>query len=115
MGGGGGREGRLGGGVQVGRFGVVGGGGARAPVTSPCPPSGVRARARVRVRVRGRVMGRVRCRVRSRLRVGVGVRVKVGFKYSVGVLHRPGGQGCYVGKGNEKKIFRRLRRHHMYG
>ena len=48
-------------------------------------------------------MGRVRCRVRSRLRVGVGVRVKVGFKYSVGVLHRLGGEGCYVGKGNEKK------------
>ena len=51
-----------------------------------------------------RVMGRVRCRVRSRLRVGVGVRVKVGFKYSVGVLHRLGGEGCYVGKGNEKKF-----------
>ena len=48
------------------------------------------------------------------LRVGVGVRVKVGFKYSVGVLHRLGGEGCYVGKGNEK-IFGRLRRHHMYG
>ena len=32
------------------------------------------------------------------------VRVKVGFKYSVGVLHRLGGEGCYVGKGNEKKI-----------
>ena len=45
-GGGGGREGQLGGGVQVGQFGVVGGG-AQAPVTSPCPPSGVRARARV--------------------------------------------------------------------
>ena len=27
-----------------------------------------------------------------------GVRVKVGFKDSVGVL-RPGGEGCYVGKG----------------
>ena len=39
-----------GGGVQVGQFGVVGGGGAQAPVTSPCPPSGVRARARVRAR-----------------------------------------------------------------
>ena len=51
MGGGGGREGQLGGGgVQVGQFGVVGGG-AQAPVTSPCPPSGVRARARVRARV----------------------------------------------------------------
>ena len=49
-------------------------------------------------------MGRVRCRVRSRLRVGVGVRVKVGFKYSVGVLHRLGGEGCYVGKGNEKNF-----------
>ena len=43
-------------------------------------------------------------RVRSRLRVGVGVRVKVGFKYSVGVLHRLGGEGCYVGKGNEKNF-----------
>ena len=32
----------------------------------------------------------------------MGVRVKVGFKYSVGVLHRLGGEGCYVGKGNEK-------------
>ena len=107
---GGGGVGRVGwGGSQVGQFGVVvGGGGAQAPVTSPCPPSGVRARAtvraRVRARVRVRVMGRVRCRVRSRLRVGVGVRVKVGFKYSVGVLHRLGGEGCYVGKGNEKKI-----------
>ena len=60
-------------------------------------------------------MGRVRCRVRSRLRVGVGVRVKVGFKYSVGVLHRLGGEGCYVAKGNEKKFFGRLRRRHMYG
>ena len=38
------------------------------------------------------------------LRVGVGVRVKVGFKYSVGVLHRLGGEGCYVGKGNEKNF-----------
>ena len=29
-----------GGGVQVGRFGVVvGGGGGQAPLTSPCPPS----------------------------------------------------------------------------
>ena len=33
----------------------------------------------------------------------MGVRVKVGFEYSVGVLHRLGGEGCYVGKGNEKK------------
>ena len=36
----------------------------------------------------------------------MGVRVKVGFKYSVGVLHRLGGEGCYVqgyvGKGDEK-------------
>ena len=39
------------------------------------------------------------------LRVGVGVSVKVGFKYSVGVLHRLGGEGCYVGKGNEKKFW----------
>ena len=49
MGGGGLREGRLGGGgpggtswggggIQVGRFGVWGGG-AQAPLTSPCPPS----------------------------------------------------------------------------
>ena len=47
---GGGAVGRVGrgGGVKVGRFGVVG---AHAPVTSPCPPSGVRARARVRARV----------------------------------------------------------------
>ena len=29
-----------GGGIQVGRFGVLrGGGGAQAPLTSPCPPS----------------------------------------------------------------------------
>ena len=34
----------------------------------------------------------------------MGVRVKVGFKYSVGVLHRLGGEGCYVGKGNEKNF-----------
>ena len=47
-------------------------------------------------------MCRVRCRVRSSLRVGVGVGVEGGFKYSVGVLHRLGGDGCYVGKGNEK-------------
>ena len=64
----------------------------------PPPP------ARSQYSVLIRVMGRVRCRVRSRLRVGVGVRVKVGFKYSVGVLHRLGGEGCYVGKGNEKKF-----------
>ena len=39
-GGGGLQEGRVGGGVQVGRFGVLGGGGgAQAPLTSPCPPS----------------------------------------------------------------------------
>ena len=42
----------------------------------------------------------------------MGVGVKVGFKYSVGVLHRLGGEGCYVGKGNGKKIYGR---HHMYG
>ena len=36
---------------------VVGGG--QAPVTSPCPPSRVRARARVRARVRVRVRIRV--------------------------------------------------------
>ena len=76
--GGGGAIGRVGGGSKWGDLGWWGG--ARASVTSPCPPSGVRARARVGVRVRVRVMGRVRCRVRSRLRVGVGVRVKVGFK-----------------------------------
>ena len=34
----------------------------------------------------------------------MGVRVKVGFKFSVGVLHRLSGEGCYGGKGNEKKI-----------
>ena len=45
----------------------------------------------------------------------MGVRVKVGFKYSVGVLNRLGGEVCYVGKGNEKKIFGPLRRHPMYG
>ena len=38
-GGGGLREGQWGGGVQVGRFGVLGGGGAQAPLTSTCPPS----------------------------------------------------------------------------
>ena len=37
---GGGGSGRVGGGgVQVGQFGVLGGGGAHAPLTSPCPPS----------------------------------------------------------------------------
>ena len=56
-------------------------------------------------------MGRVRCRVRSMLRVGVGVRVKVGFKYSVGVLHRLGGEDAMLARGM-KKIFGR---HHMYG
>ena len=45
MGGGGGREGQLGGGPGGAIWG--GGGGGQAPVTSPCPPSGVRARARV--------------------------------------------------------------------
>ena len=41
MGGGGQLGGSVGGGVQVGRFGVVrvGGGGAQAPLTSPCPES----------------------------------------------------------------------------
>ena len=34
----------------------------------------------------------------------MGVRVKVGFKDSVGVLRRLGGEGCYEGKGNEKKF-----------
>ena len=34
----------------------------------------------------------------------MGVGVKVGFKYSVGVLHRLGGEGCNVGKGNEKNF-----------
>ena len=33
----------------------------------------------------------------------MGVRVKVGLKDSVGVLQRLDGEGCYVGKGNEKK------------
>ena len=28
-----------GGGIQVGQYGVFGGGGAQAPLTSPCPPS----------------------------------------------------------------------------
>ena len=49
-------------------------------------------------------MGRVSCRARSKRRVGVGVRIKVGFNYSVGVLHCLGGEGCYVGKGNEKNF-----------
>ena len=47
MGGGGGREGRLGWGGPGGAIWGGGGGGAQAPVTSPCPPSRVRARARV--------------------------------------------------------------------
>ena len=49
-GGGGGREGRL---EARSRWGDLGwgGGGAQAPVTSPCPPSGVRARIGVRTRV----------------------------------------------------------------
>ena len=34
----------------------------------------------------------------------MGVRVKVGFKDSVGVLQRLGGEGCCVGKGNEKNF-----------
>ena len=29
----------MGGGLREGRFGVLGGGGAQAPLTSPCPPS----------------------------------------------------------------------------
>ena len=62
------------------------------------------ARSQYSVLIRVRVMGRVRCRVKSRLRVGVGIRVKVGLKYSVGVLHRLGGEGWYVGKGNEKNF-----------
>ena len=52
---GGGRSGgSVGGGSRWGDFGWLGGG-AQAPVTSPWPPSGVRAGARVRVRVRVRV------------------------------------------------------------
>ena len=46
MGGGVGRVG-WGGGPGGAIWGGGGGGGAQAPVTSPCPPSGVRARARV--------------------------------------------------------------------
>ena len=42
--------------------------------------------------------------LRSRLRVGVGVSVKVGLKDCVGVLHHLGGEGCYVGKGNERNF-----------
>ena len=72
--GGGGRHWRggsgraMGGGEAVGRVGWGGGsrwgdlgwgGGAQSPVTSPCPPSGVRARARVRTRVGVRVRVRV--------------------------------------------------------
>ena len=64
----------------------------------------VRVLISVRVRVRVRVIGRVGCRVRGRLAVGAGARVKVGFKYSVGVLHHLGGEGCNVGKGNEKNF-----------
>ena len=75
------------------------------------PPPPARSQHSVLIRV----MGRVTCRERSRLRVGVGIRVKVAFKYSVGVPHRLGGEECYVGKGNEKTILGRLRRHHMYG
>ena len=51
---GGGREGRLGGGSRWGDLGWWGGG-AQAPVTSPCPPSRVRARTRVRATVGARV------------------------------------------------------------
>ena len=39
MGGGGLQEGRLGGGPGGAIWGVEGGGGAQAPLTSPCPPS----------------------------------------------------------------------------
>ena len=67
------------------------------------PPPPARSQYSVLIRVRGRVRCRVRCRVRSRLRVAVGIRVK--FKCSVGVLHRLGGEGCYVGKGNEINFF----------
>ena len=52
--GGGGRSGgSVGGGGGPGGaiWGGERGGGGQAPVTSPCPPSGVRARARVRARV----------------------------------------------------------------
>ena len=54
---GGGAVGRVswGGGSKWGDLGWWGGGGAQAPVTSPWPPSGVRAGARVRARVRVRV------------------------------------------------------------
>ena len=44
-----------GGGPRWGNLGWWWGGGAQAPVTSPCPPSGVRARATVRASVRARV------------------------------------------------------------
>ena len=37
---------------------------------------------------------------------------RLGSRIVLGVHHRLGGEGCYVGKGNEKKNFRR---HHMYG
>ena len=54
---GGGAVGRVswGGGGPGGAIWGGGGGGAQAPVTSPWPPSGVRAGARVRARVRVRV------------------------------------------------------------
>ena len=60
-----GSGGSVGGGVHVGRFGVVvgEGGWAEAPVTSPCPPSRVRARARVEARLRVTVRVRVRVSV----------------------------------------------------
>ena len=41
----------------------------------------------------------------------MGIRVKVGFKYIVAVLHRLGGEGCYVGKGNEKNFLLPLAAH----
>ena len=34
----------------------------------------------------------------------VGITVIDGFKDSVGVLQHLGGEGCYVGKGNEKNF-----------
>ena len=51
MGGGGRSGGLVGGGGPGGAIWGGEGGGGQAPVTSPCPPSGVRARARVRARV----------------------------------------------------------------
>ena len=52
--GGGVQGGAMGGGSGGGPGGAIwgSGGGGQAPVTSPCPPSGVRARARVMGRVR---------------------------------------------------------------